>query len=138
MRSVAHDHQPRRLHDGRSQIGGRRPDYDYARTILELGFCITVDSFGWEHYNPLLGWTPIHDWERMAIVRQLVSEGYGERVMLGTDSVLKHLQYSHGGTGYRHLLANVAPGLRRMGVASEAIDDLLVRNPARLLARVGA
>jgi phosphotriesterase-related protein len=115
--------------------GGRTPDYAYARELLELGFCVSVDSFGWEHYLPAHMRTGIQDWERVDIVRQLVQDGYGDRVMLGTDTALKHLCRAYGGCGYRNLLSFVAPALREAGLSAEAVERLLVHNPARLLAR---
>ena len=56
--------------------------------------------------------------------------------MLGCDAWIKAVATTYGGTGIEHLFLRVAPTLRsRYGIGQDAIDQMLVHNPRRLLDR---
>jgi phosphotriesterase-related protein len=41
----------------------------------------------------------------------------------------------YGGWGYGHILANVVPLMLERAITPAQIDDILINNPARVLAR---
>lgn len=111
---------------------GDSEDLDYLRAIMAQGATIGMDRFGMEHVLP--------DERRVRTVLSLLEEGYGDRMVLSHDAAV----YSHVtppswraanaprwrmDTISRHIL----PALRASGVSDDQIDELLVRNPRRLL-----
>lgn len=105
------------------------------RDMADRGAVLGFDLFGFDH--ALLGpgrWPPSdHDVGR-AIV-DLVSDGYGDRIVLGQDIGVRTRLRRWGGWGYGHLLEHVVPLLRDLGASDRAIDTMLVTTPARLLGR---
>lgn len=112
---------------------GDTEDLDYLRELMNRGSTIGMDRFGMEHVLP--------DERRVRTVLRLLAEGYSDRMVLSHDAAV----YSHVtppswraqsaprwrmDTIPRHIL----PALREAGVSVDEIDQLLVRNPRRLLA----
>ncbi|MBI3969729.1 MAG: hypothetical protein HY332_00450, partial [Chloroflexi bacterium] len=74
------------------------------------------------------------DEERALGVLRLLDAGYTDRLFLSQD-ICERLQLrAYGGYGYAHLPATIVPRLRRAGVDEGTVEQLLRRNPARLLA----
>jgi len=53
--------------------------------------------------------------------------------LLGCDVCLKCRLHRYGGWGYDHLLTNVVPAMRRLGIGAEEIDTMLGENPRKYL-----
>jgi phosphotriesterase-related protein len=107
---------------------------DELRMMADRGATLGFDLFGFDH--SLLGpgrWPP-SDHDVVAAIASLVRDGYGDRVVLGQDIGVRTRLRRWGGWGYGHLLEHVVPLLRTAGVGEDAIDAMLVRTPARLLA----
>ena len=115
---------------------GDSEDLDYLRELMDNGSTIGMDRFGMEHVLP--------DLRRVHTVVALLGQGYADRMVLSHDAAF----YSHVtppswravnaprwrmDTISRHIL----PALRDAGVTDQQIDQMLVRNPQRLL-EVGA
>jgi phosphotriesterase-related protein len=95
--------------------------------IAEQGVYLEVDNIGYLDYQP--------EWVRADNVAALVKEGYVDQILLSQDiCMLSHLKYQNG-PGYGYLLETFVPMLRERGVTDEEIDKMLVKNPARVLAR---
>jgi phosphotriesterase-related protein len=107
---------------------------DELRVLADRGATLGFDLFGFDH--SLLGpgrWPP-SDRDVVAVVAALVQDGYGDRIVLGQDVGVRTRLRRWGGWGYAHLLEHVVPLLRDFGVEEHALDAMLVRTPARLLA----
>jgi phosphotriesterase-related protein len=111
---------------------GDSDDLDYLRALMDEGSTIGMDRFGMEHVLP--------DERRVGVVAELVRLGYADRMILSHDAAF----YSHvTPPGWRAVHAPawhlrripdvVLPRLHEQGVPREVIDQMLVRNPARLL-----
>ena len=115
---------------------GDTEDLDYLKELMDIGSTIGLDRFGMEHVLP--------DDRRVRTLVALMDDGYGDRVVLSHDAAF----YSHVtppswraanaprwrmDTISRHIL----PALREAGITEDQIDQMLVRNPRRLLA-IGA
>lgn len=103
-------------------------DLDYYHALLREGACLEFDLFGWEQLAP--------DARRFQRVAALVREGVTDRLLLSTDTCRRSQLHRYGGRGFDYLFAHVLPGLRRAGVSEEAVRQMTVVNPARILARL--
>ncbi|CAN5776295.1 phosphotriesterase-related protein [soil metagenome] len=108
------------------------PDVGYHRAMAERGAVLGYDLCG---YDIVLtdGRFPAHDWETADAVAQLVAEGFGDRIILSQDTALKTDYLRYGGWGYGHIFRRVVPLLRERGVSDQAIHQMTVETPARIL-----
>ena len=113
-------------------------DIDYHRRVLDQGVYINMDRFGLEGE---LFHTPT-DEERMDVIKTLVDLGYGDRILLGHDSVNVNLgrglimtpkmQELMKDANIRTIGKKVIPGLKARGMNDAQIESLLTDNPGRL------
>jgi phosphotriesterase-related protein len=123
---------PERVILGHLNTAVDRPDE--LRALADRGATLGFDLFGFDH--SLLGpgrWPP-SDRDVAATVAMLVRAGHVERIVLGQDIGVRTRLRRWGGWGYAHLLEHVVPVMRDLGIDDAALDTMLVRTPARLLA----
>lgn len=104
--------------------------------FLEAGCYIGYDNFGNLGYpHPYLGRVVnlTTDFSRIGDIKDLIGRGYLSQILVGQDTVFKDQLRTYGGYGYAHLLENVVPLMRAMGVTADEIEVLLVENPRRFL-----
>lgn len=112
---------------------GDTDDIDYLRELMETGSTIGLDRFGMQHV--------LSDDRRIRTVLALLELGYADRMVLSHDAAF----YSHVTPPSWRAMASpdwrmdtihrrILPALREAGVSGDEIDQMLVRNPARLLA----
>ena len=109
-----------------SHLGDRHDTTQLLRIARESVF-ISVDNIGYVGS----GYPP--DEVRMRNVIVLAAEGHLEQVVLGGDICQKSHLSAYGGKGYAHVLRSFLPMLRTNGVPDDAIYQMTVANPARLL-----
>lgn len=110
-------------------------DFDVLRGIAESGCYLEWDLFGNEgSYYPQAEIDMPSDAQRLDLIKRIVDEGYGDRVVIAHDIFTKHRLATYGGHGYGHILQNVVPTMRRKGFSEEQIEAITVANPARVLA----
>jgi predicted metal-dependent phosphotriesterase family hydrolase len=129
-------------------------ELSYVRQVLRSGVTVGFDTFGkqvWEY-----GRQPeparmrpgaftkdayfLPDSMRLAMVAELVADGFANRIVLSMDLTGREISLNpqtHGQHGYSFLGFVVLPGLQALGVPMDALDQMLVENPARLLALDG-
>jgi phosphotriesterase-related protein len=106
---------------------GDRIGVQHLLPVAEQGVYLEIDNIGYTDYQP--------EWVRADNVAALCKEGFADKVLLSEDiCLLSHLKYQ-GGKGYGYLLETFVPMLRERGVSDEQIHQMLVENPARVLAR---
>ena len=72
---------------------------------------------------------------RVELIRGMIKAGYQKQITLGCDAGKKSYQKAYGaGTGFDYDLTVFVPRLREEGIPEDAIEDMLVNNPARLFA----
>ena len=108
---------------------------DYIKAMLDKGLYVEFDNFGKEYYvNPDVrrpGYDIfVKDTDRVALLVELLAEGYGDRLLLTCDLCLKNLLHAYGGWGYDHVLTNIVPMMREYGITEAQIDQMLRVNPA--------
>ncbi len=93
------------------------------------------DLFGSEssyyRHNPTIHHP--NDATKLDDIQWLISEGYGERIVIAHDICSKHRLLKYGGHGYFYILLHVVPMMRRRGFSERDIDNILVHNPASIL-----
>lgn len=112
------------------------PDIAYHRAIADTGAVLEFDRFGAELYNDSWGgknYCEQRDAEVVVEIAELVRKGYADRILLSHDIGFKVQLSSYGGLGYAHIPRRVVRYLTNLEVPDEAIHQMTVRNPARLL-----
>lgn len=107
----------------------RKLEWDYHLAMLKTGVTLSYDQISKEKYVP--------DSQRVEFILRLVKEGFGKQIVLGGDLARKSYWPSYGtggGPGLTYILWRFIPWLRSEGLSEDAIQDLLVNNPARVLA----
>ena len=115
---------------------GDTDDLEYLKELMDNGSTIGMDRFGMEHVLP--------DHRRLRTVVALLEQGYADRIVLSHDAAF----YSHvTPPSWRAVNAprwrmdtiplHILPALRKAGTSNGQIDQMLVRNPRRLL-EIGA
>jgi phosphotriesterase-related protein len=126
------------------------PDLDYLRRVLDRGVTVGFDSIGKQHWDvrrpPLPETHPDGRYDKTAIKQSdrtrahrlaaLVAEGYAGQIVLSQDLTGGQMWLNpstHGRYGYGYLGRVFLPQLEELGVSGEAIERMLIANPARLL-----
>lgn len=116
-------------------------DDEYMRQVLDLGIYLEFDNLSKEFFfepqeGAFAGGPFATDVERVHKIKQLIAEGYGDRILLANDLCLKASMHCYGGTGYDHAFRNFVPMMRLYGVSEEDIHRLVYDNPKRFLFQV--
>ena len=102
-------------------------DMSYYHELLDGGACLAFDMFRWDEVAS--------DADRFKRVAALVAEGFTERVVISTDTCRLSQMHTHGGRGFDYLFTDVMPGLCQAGLTQRQIEQIVVKNPARILTR---
>lgn len=110
------------------------PDGSRVRGLLQTGVCVEWDFFGIETSHYWFGDVELPtDLQRLHLIGALMSEGWHERLLVSHDICTCTRMTRWGGHGYGHLLRNGPALMKRAGLTPDQIDQLLRRNPLRLL-----
>ncbi len=96
--------------------------------VAEKGVFIALDHVGWQDRSA--GGLP--DAERVRVVKALVERGLSERILLSCSSRGRAIAFDDAPVGPDRLL-RFAELMREGGISEDAVETILVRNPARLL-----
>lgn len=106
----------------------RLPDPGYHKEVTATGARVIYDGPSRAKYGP--------DSQVILLIRSLIDAGYGKQILLGTDMArASYLRAYGGGPGLDYTLTRFLPRLLKEGVAQEAIDDIMIHNPAKAFAR---
>lgn len=104
----------------------RRLDWDDHLAVVESGCFIGYDCVSKEQYE--------RDSDRIEFIGRLVDAGFGDRVCLSGDIARRSYLTSYGGgPGFTYILWRFLPWLRQEGVDPEAVQAMVVDNPASFL-----
>ena len=105
--------------------------------MARTGCYIEFDLFGLEtsYFPTNLDFDMPNDATRVKVIHELVQRGYGEKILVSSDMGMRYHRKRFGGWGYDHILLQVVPLMLRRGLTQAQIDDILIHNPARVLAR---
>ena len=104
--------------------------------IADYGCVLEWDLFGTERsYYPLNPKIDMpNDSKRMDDIAWMISEGYSEKIVVAQDICAKERLIKYGGHGYFYIISHIVPRMRTRGYSEELIQNILVDNPARILA----
>jgi phosphotriesterase-related protein len=105
------------------------PSLEYHLAIAERGATVEFDFLG-------MSFTPLerHGEGRIVdILRELLSRGFVEQILLSQDVCHDSQLRRYGGNGYTYLAESFLPRLREAGVSEDEIRTITVGNPRRLL-----
>ena len=114
---------------------GDTTDLTYLRAIMDAGSLIASDRFGLY----LEGMASLD--ERVAVISELCTLGYSDRIVLSHDAhCYADYDFDEGRLNRRtlpywdhtHLIEHVLPRLLDSGVSQEQIDQMLIHNPRRV------
>jgi predicted metal-dependent phosphotriesterase family hydrolase len=106
---------------------GDRHDTTQLLRIAREGVFISVDNIGYVG----CGYPP--DEVRMRNICFLARQGHLKQIVLGGDICQKSHLSAYGGKGYAHVLRSFLPMLRANDISEDAIHQITVANPARML-----
>ncbi|WP_125100755.1 phosphotriesterase family protein [Leucobacter chromiireducens] len=108
-------------------------DLPLARRLLARGVSVEADFLGTTG-SP---WGTLFPFTDRGIARgfaELVADGWGAQLVLGGDVCQRVQLRSFGGHGYGYIVEHFLPTLAEFGVSERALEQIMVDNPARLLA----
>ena len=100
---------------------------DYVRSLLERGVYVEFDDFGKEFYVTHER-RFAYDLERIYLLRDLINEGYGKKILVCNDICLKTMWKKYGGLGYAHVLRTVKDMALENGIDEKAYNTILTDN----------
>ena len=105
------------------------------RALAETGCFLEYDIFSWENTGPFVEpeINMPNDSQRLERILFLIGEGFEDQVVIAHDICRKWHMRRNGGKGYAHIIDNIVPRMRKMGVSLAQIDKILIDNPARAL-----
>lgn len=112
-------------------------DYPSMAALAKRGCWLEFDFFGIETSNYWMGVADLPtDWMRLRYIRQAISDGWGDRLLLSHDICTRSRWAAYGGHGYAHLPANVPGLMRDRGFTQAEIAMLMCENPRRFVCGV--
>ncbi len=113
-------------------------DKEYIYKLLEKGVYIEFDNFGKEYYVERDARREgyglfVHDTDRVALLKELIENGYVSQLLLSCDVCLKSCLRTYGGWGYDHVLKNIVPMMEDEGISRADIMTMLETNPQEFL-----
>ncbi|KAK3876668.1 hypothetical protein Pcinc_002213 [Petrolisthes cinctipes] len=113
-------------------------ELDQLVEFASLGTYCEYDLFGIEtsHYQLESSIDMPSDAQRVARIKHLVDNGFGDKILVAHDIHTMHRLEAYGGHGYSHILRNVVPKMLDRGISQQAVDKILISNPATWLAFV--
>ena len=106
-------------------------------SILEFaqkGSYLEYDLFGWEtSYYPLSPANIPTDAKRLEFMKELIDNGFSEKLVIGQDIFSKHRLTKYGGQGYSHIIKNIIPRMKDEGFTDKTIQLIFIDNPKRIL-----
>ena len=103
--------------------------------IAENGCYLEYDLFGQEiSYYPLSNFDMLSDGQRIDYLKYLIERGYEKQIVIAQDICTKHRLQKYGGHGFNHIIENVIPHMIEKGMSREQINNIIINNPADILA----
>ena len=108
------------------------PRIEHWREIVRRGATVEADFLG-------MSFTPLEragEPKVIELLKQLIDEGFASQIMLSQDVCHDSQLLSYGGNGYTYLQKTFLPRLLAAGVDQKTIDQITIKNPARVLTLV--
>lgn len=106
---------------------------DYQKEIARRGAYIEYDLWGKDFYYKAYRDANLSDAVRIENVKQLISSGCVNRLLLSQDICMKIERTAYGGHGYSHILRNIIPMMKDEAITDSEIQTMLLENTKRIL-----
>lgn len=100
---------------------------DYIKSLLERGVYVEFDNFGKEFYVSKKE-RFAYDLERVILLKELIDEGYSDRLLICNDICLKTMWKKYGGPGYAHILRTIKSMASDYGIDEGIFNKMLSEN----------
>ena len=100
---------------------------EYVRGLLSRGVFVEFDNFGKEFYVSEER-RFAYDLERISLLKAMIDEGYGRKVLVCNDICLKSMWRKYGGLGYSHILRTVKDMAISRGIKDSVYEAILTDN----------
>ncbi|MDO4622064.1 MAG: hypothetical protein Q4B22_03850 [Eubacteriales bacterium] len=107
-------------------------DATLALKLVDKGFNVSFDAWGNAMGDRSM--TDYLDDTRYVFLKEMISQGYAEHIVLGHDLLSKAAGVQNGGCGYTRFPNYLREHLPADGLNVELLDVMAVKNPARILA----
>jgi len=104
-----------------------KPDIRQLKRLAGRGAYVQFDMIGNTHW--------LRDNTRAELVCHMVKLGFADRILLAGDCCNTIDLRTYGGKGYDYVLREFVPRLSSMGITRQALDQILISNPAEALSR---
>ena len=102
---------------------------DYIKDLLNMGVYVEFDNFGKEFYVSEKT-RFAYDLERIKLLKNLIDDGYGKKILICNDICLKTMWRTYGGQGYAHILETVKYMALQNGIDENIYMSMLTDNVA--------
>ena len=121
-----------------SHIDVRVRDHSERIKVAKAGCYLEYDCFGWLGPAPLTLYQDSDidlpsDMQRIYEIRQLITEGYLNQILISHDVCHKEQRARYGGIGYDHISNYVKPMMLKKGMTEEQVNTITVENTKRML-----
>jgi len=113
-------------------MGPSGDDLGYQDGLLRRGAWVQYDMIGMEVFYADQGVQCPSDEDNARWLCRLAEHGHLGRLLVSQDIFVKSLLRHYGGPGYGHILQYFVPRLRRLGMSTAEVDQLLITNPRTL------
>ena len=73
------------------------------------------------------------DTNRIANLVRIIDAGKVKKVLIPNDICMKMRRHQYGGWGYDHILTNLVPNFRKVGITKPELRALLYENPQEFM-----
>ncbi|KAK7101101.1 phosphotriesterase-related protein-like [Littorina saxatilis] len=110
-------------------------DAEQLLEFAKLGCYCEYDLFGIEtsHYQLWQEADMPSDAQRIIFIKNLLDNGYRDKILVAHDIHTKHRLKKYGGHGFTHILENIVPKMKQRSISDEDIKHILTDNPATWL-----
>jgi Predicted metal-dependent hydrolase with the TIM-barrel fold len=110
----------------------------YIKEIIKSGAFVEFDNFGKEYFidkrdRGFAGGIFARDIDRVKAIKELIDLGCINRILVSCDICLKTLLHKFGGWGYDHILTNIVPMMKEVGITDDQINAIINENPKAFL-----
>lgn len=110
--------------------------FEAIENLLKKGCYVEFDAFGKEGYFSSAAKHDLsidipNDHLKINMIKNLIQNGYGEKLLVSQDICTKDMTVTYGGYGYAHILKRAVPIMRLKGLTDDDIFMITCNNPQK-------
>ena len=108
-------------------------DVAYQTSLADRGAYLEYDMMGMTYEYPPNKLCP-DDSVTVGAIKQLIDDGFLERILMSQDVFLKSQFRRYGGVGFTHVFTSLKTQYERLGIGETSLTTIFSQNPQRVLA----